>query len=354
MSNTSFVSSHNMAAAATMYLANTFINFTTLTAPAATNNELNADGTKAKFASTKPYAKNNLPDNKTVPSYGISGGTTSTHRILGTTAIRGDSHNPTYLVPGHLDSDGPCIACHMTAGHGLKLDEATAQQVCLKCHNDYWLNGGDGAGNADYFASTNLEEFKRLRVDTQSECYQNGLNLLKQILLVKYLIKYDPVVDPYFFDLQKDPTGKTAVTDWTRKNVAGVTDAAVAAFGSATITPIPAGGFSQIQAKRLMGACFNLLSLARDPFGFVHARTFSQRVVYDTFDFLDNNAMDFTSLTSARIMNPAIYHGTNINVRASDGTLATESLIWLAGTHFTDPGDIAGVHTLLKPMKLHP
>jgi hypothetical protein len=191
-------------------------------------------------------------------------------------------------------------------------------------------------------------------LDPQSECFQNGLNLLKQILQVKYLIKFDPTTAPYFYDLQKDGTGNTAVTDWTRKNVAGVSDAAVAAYGSATITPIPAGGLTQIQAKRLMGACFNLYLLARDPGAYVHARTFGQRLVYDALDFLDNNTMDFTSLTSARKLNPAIYHGTNVNVRASDGTLATESMIWMSGTHFNDPGAIPGVNTLLKPMKLHP
>ena len=101
LSNTGFKSSHNMAAAATMYLANAFISYTTLTAPVATNNE------GSPFASTKPYAKNNLPDNVSVPSYGISGGTSSTHRKLGTTAIRGDSHNPSFFVVGSLDSNCP-------------------------------------------------------------------------------------------------------------------------------------------------------------------------------------------------------------------------------------------------------
>jgi hypothetical protein len=346
--NAAFVTPHNMAAAATMYLANAFINFTTLTAPVATNNE------GSPFASSKTYAKNNLPDNVSVPTYGISGGATSTHRKLGTTAIRNDSHNPSFFVPGNLDSGGPCVVCHLTAGHGLRLDDGMAEKVCLKCHDEAHLDGGDGAGNPLYTTITSVVELKKVMVEPQSEAFQDGLNLLKQILKVKYMIKYDETAEPNFFDLQKDPTGKTAVTDWTRTNVAGVTDAAVAALGSATITPIPAGGLSQIQAKRLMGACFNLHLFARDPFAFLHARTFSQRIVYDALDYLDNNTMDFTALTSSRTLNPAIYFGTNVNVRASDGTLSSESMIWMSGTHFNDPGAIAGVGTLLKPMKLHP
>jgi len=41
---------------------------------------------------------------------------------------------------------------------------------------------------------------------------------------------------------------------------------------------------------------------------------------------------------------------SNVNVHASDGTLATESMIWLSGTHYTD----AKAGNELVPMKLHP
>jgi hypothetical protein len=378
-----------MGAAATMYLSNAFINFTTMTAPAATNNELNADGTKAAFASTKPYSKNNLPDNVSVPAYGISGGTTSAHRRIGTPLITGTETYLTYstatggtrnpLSKVAITTNGPCVTCHMNAdnpvagdttqnenipvpktrpgnGHSLKIDETTAQQLCLPCHADApHLDGGDGAGNPKYTVVQDLATLHSAQIDPQSECYQNGLGLLKQILLAKYMIKYDPDAYPYFYDMQKDSTGQTAVTDWTRVNVAGTANAAaVAAFNSATITPIPTGGLTQVQAKRLMGACFNLNLLTKDPGGYVHARTFVQRVVYDSLDYLDDNQMNFTALTSSRALNPTIYHGTNINVRAADGTLATESMAWMTGTHYTDPGAIAGVTTLLKPMKLHP
>jgi hypothetical protein len=381
LSNTGFKNPHYMAAAATMYMSNAFVNFTTQTTMVPTNNE---NVTPYTYSSTKTYATYNQPDNLSVPSYGISGGNSSAHRRIGTPLITGSENYLNYpsktsnpLAPLAINTNGPCVTCHMQAnnpipgnttqnsgipvpavrpgnGHSLQIDDATAQQLCLPCHADApHLDGGDGNGNPLTTVIQTLAQLQSAMLKPQSKCYQDGLNLLKQILKVKYMINYDDTAYPYFFDLQKDATGKTAVTDWTRKNVAGVTDAAVAALGS-TFTPIQAGGLTQTQAMRLMGACFNLNLLVKDPGAYVHARTFSQRLVYDALDFLDNNTMDFTALTSARKLNPAIYYGTNINVRASDGSLATESMIWMSGTHYTDPGAIAGVGTLLKPMKLHP
>jgi len=183
-------------------------------------------------------------------------------------------------------------------------------------------------------------------LDPQSAAFQNGLSLIQQILNVKYMIKFDQTAYPYFYDLQKDPSGKTAVTDWTRKNVAGVSNAASIALG---LTPIPVGGFSQKQASRVMGACFNFNLLTREPGAYVHARTFTQRLVYDTVDFLDDNKMDFSVLTTARTISanvPALagaFIGTNVNVHA-------------AGTHYTDTQSaVPGVaDKTLMPLKLRP
>lgn len=377
-SNASFINSHSMAAAATMYLSNAFINFTTLTAPAATSNEGSA------FASNKSYAQTLLPADigkGGVGPGGVAGGVTSTHRALGTSSI---NQTETYLKGSYavannsINTNGPCVTCHMQAdrpvdstglaaslpavrtgaGHSLKIDNDALTQLCVPCHAEVHLDGGDGAGNAIRTQLTK-DTIPIVMLEPQSAAFQNGLNLVKQLLLVKYMIKYDPTAEPYFFDLQKDATGKTAVTDWTRKNVAGVSNAAVNAYGTANFTVIPVGGLTQIQASRLMGACFNLNLQVRDPGGFVHARTFSQRLVYDSVDYLDNNLMDFTALSTARIVNPAIYHGTNRNVFASDGTLATESMAWLSGTHYTDtngakpPVSLQGTNTLY-PLRLRP
>ena len=254
----------------------------------------------------------------------------------------------------------PPAAGRPAAGHSLAIDEATAQELCLQCHADApHLDGGDGAGNAVYTTMTTLADMEHAMLEPQSTAFQNGLTLIKQLLLIKYKISYDPASYPYFYDetLPLKSGKKQAITDWTRKTVAGVTDAAVTALGNPNITVIPTGGLSQVQAYRLMGACYNLNVLAKDPGAYLHARTYSQRLVYDTADYLDNNKMDFTSLGTARSLTAAgatglagVYVGTNVNVHASDGTLATESMAWLAGTHYTD--GTAG--NTLKPLKLRP
>ena len=370
-SNVGFKNSHYKAAAAVMYMSNAFITYTTLTAPAATNNE------GSPFASNKSYAKTLLPDNLSVPAFGVSGGTTSSHRRLGTPLIAGSED---YLPAGGsaIASNGPCVTCHLQAdnavqglagsappvfrtahGHSLQIDSDAANQLCIPCHGDPspgHLNGGDGKGHAVYTLINNLATLQSAMLEPQSAAFQNGLLLVQQLLLVKYQIKYDQSAYPYFYDLQKDATGKTAVTDWTRKNVAGVSDAASIALG---LTAIPAGGFSQKQASRVMGACFNFNLLTREPGAYVHARTFTQRLVYDAVDFLDDNQMNFSALGTARALSaglPAsaglsgVFVGSNVNVFASDGTLATETMAWLAGTHYS-----AGASgNTLSPLKLRP
>ncbi len=392
LSNASFQNSHYMAAAGTMYLTVGFKNFTGLNSPVATNNE----GSALTFLpATKTYNLLNTAATTgkggvgTTSNLGIAGGVTSSHRMLGTPSV---ASSQDYLKPPTkqtaLSTNGPCITCHMKAyepvpgngftppaagrpanGHSLKIDEATAQELCLQCHGDApHLDGGDGNGNGIYTSMKTLADMTHAMLEPQSSAFQKGMTLIKQLLLVKYMIKYNPTAYPYFYDLQKDATGKTAITDWTRKNVAGVTDAVVTALGNARITVIPAGGLTQLQAYRLMGACYNLNVLFRDPGSFVHARTYSQRVVYDTVDYLDNTKMDFTSLSSARAMTAAgvtdlvgIYTGYDVNVLnptpgATGGVttlagrgLATESIAWLSGTHYTDSKGTTPI-----PMKLHP
>jgi len=355
LSNASFQNSHYMAAAGTMYMKAGFKNFTTLTAPAPKNL------VGATFSSSATYNQTLTALNTTTPD-GVVGGQNSAHRRLGTPLIAGSED---YLTaannPNAIASNGPCVTCHMKAfnpvagngftppaagrpgnGHSLQIDEATAQELCLQCHADApHLDGGTGTGAGVYTTMTNLADMEKAMLEPQSTAFQNGLTLIKQLLLIKYKIKYDGTAYPYFYDLQKDATGKTAIMDWTRKTVVGVTDAAVIALG---MPAIPVGGLTQVQAYRLMGACYNLNVLARDPGAFVHARTYTQRLVFDTVDYLDNNKMDFTALNTARALTTAgvtglaeIYKGTNVNVHASDGSLATESMAWLAGTHYNDP-----------------
>jgi hypothetical protein len=387
LTNASFQNSHYMAASGNMYMKTGFKNFTTLTAPAPGSNNLEGvafDKTKSgisTYLKTLTALDKNSDGSVNTPD-GVAGGQNSAHRRVGTSAITGSedylnaSINPDY-VTGALATNGPCVTCHMKAfnptpgngftppaegrpgaGHSLKIDEATAQQLCLQCHADApHLDGGTGTGTGLYTTMTNLADMEKAMLEPQSTAFQNGLTLVKKMLEIKYMIKYDPASYPYFYDLSK--TGTPAMADWTRASVPAYAGyaASVNALNSATVKPLTAA-LTKVQAYRLMGACFNLNVLARDPGAFVHARTYTQRLVFDTVDFLDNNLMDFTSLASARDLTAAnvsglvgIYKGkeANVLIAAPVGGLATESMAWLAGTHYSDSKGQTSVPLRLRP-----
>ncbi|MDA8242213.1 MAG: hypothetical protein M0Z67_17820 [Nitrospiraceae bacterium] len=103
------------------------------------------------------------------------------------------------------------------------------------------------------------------------------------VLRNKYNISYNAAVYPYFYDLTKDPSGKTAVKDWTR------------------------GTGDQAFGKKLMGACFNINVLNREPAAFAHARTYSRRLIYDTIDFLDDGTINLSASATAVATSPSVY-----------------------------------------------
>jgi hypothetical protein len=263
--NVGFKNSHYKAGAALMYMASGFWNYTS----------------SSQVIGTSTRLKTMTPDNVTVPTYGIAGGVSSTHRKLGTTMINGDGHNAAFFVPGTADDNGPCVTCHLNVngvtprpahGHSWKIDINAAAQLCIKCHAAEVAV----AGVADAAAlNTFLEE--------QAAGFTDALGLIQNLFLTKYGIKYDPNAYPYFYDMTKDPAGKTAVKDWTR------------------------GTRDQNLGKRLMGSAFNLNLLTKDPGSYVHARTFVRRLIYDTVDYLDDNTMNYSAGASAKAYNPTLY-----------------------------------------------
>lgn len=267
--NVSFKNSHYKAGAALMYMASGFWNFTS----------------SAQVIGTSTRLKTMTPDNITVPTYGISGGVSSTHRKLGTTLINGDSHNTAFFVPGTADDNGPCVTCHLNVngvparaahGHTWAIDANAFNQLCVNCHDS---EGGVPLTGAN---------FKTIFLEEQAKGFTDALALIQSLLLTKYQIKYDPNAYPYFYDMQKDPTGKTAVKDWTRS----------ALFG---------GVKDQILGKRLMGSAFNLNLLTKDPGSYVHARTYVRRLVYDTVDYLDDATLNYSAGTTAKAYNSTLY-----------------------------------------------
>jgi hypothetical protein len=259
-SNVGFVNPHYMAAAGLMYMQNGFTNFTSA----------------AAAYGTSTYGKSLSPDSASTPG-GITGGTTSTHRKLGTAAINNDSHKPAFFKPGVLDQNGPCVTCHLNAsgvaqrsgsGHSLKIDGNAFTQVCSNCHP------------SENTVPLTADNFRENFVLPQAEAFESSLKLMETILRQKYLISFDVTTYPYFYDenLPLVSGKKQAVKDWTRSAVLGT----------------PANG------RKLMGACFNFNLLTRDPAAYAHARSYSRRLVYDSLDFLDNGVMDLSVGSTAK------------------------------------------------------
>lgn len=277
--NVGFKNSHYMAAGGLMYVK---AGFTAFVDP-------------ATVIGSSTYGKSLTSD-------ADGGSLTSTHRKLGTSAIVGD-HGIT-ASQTNLTANGPCVTCHLNGGdHSLEMNANAYNKVCVNCHT----KEGTTALTADNFNAAFIEP--------QKEAFENALALAEKVLADNYNIKYDSSKNPYFFEND----GTTAVTDWTRS-----------------------GALSLADAKKLMGACFNINLLTRDPAAFAHARTYSRRLVYDTIDFLDNKVIDLSVGTTAvgsgltDGSGNALF-GKNATNAYADGTLATlasgttESMVYLLG-----------------------
>lgn len=288
--NASFKNSHYLPAAGLMYMTVGFKNFTS--------------GGAVIGAST--YGKSLSPD-AGVPG-GVSGGVSSTHRKLGTIAINGDSHSKVFFVPGNLDSNGPCVTCHLNGYTNARTSRATSHTLAISgdAYNQVCINCHDSEGGTPLSAAN----FHKIFLEPQEEVFQDALGLATG-LLTKYDIKYDTNSYPYFYDLAKDPTGKTAVKDWTR------------------------GSKDQRFGLKMMGACYNINLLKHEPAAFAHARTYTRRLIYDTIDFLDDGGMNLSVSATAIATNSEIY-GKGAQAY-TDGTLTalspgtTESMVYLIG-----------------------
>jgi len=273
-SNASFVNSHYLAVAGLMYVKSGFTAFID----------------PNTVIGTSTYGKSLTSD-------ADGGALTSTHRKLGTTAINGDSHNTAVFTAGNFDANGPCVTCHMQAtgqptrstSHTWEINMNASNEVCVKCHST----------EAD--TQAHLTAF----IEEQAVPFQNALALGFNKLLTKYNISYNQAAYPYFYDLNVGPT--SAVKDWTR-----------------------GGALSATDAKKLMGACFNLNLLNREPAAYVHARTYARRLLYDTIDFLDDKIINMSVGVTAVAYDPVKYVK---GVTAAAPT--TESYMYLAGYNRT-------------------
>jgi len=284
-SNASFVSPHYLAVAGLMYMKIGFKDFTTASAPA----NAAAPAATARFSYGDSYTMFTGPSTPTSPP-APAGQVNSAHRRFGTPLINGDSHVApskgllSAWLPGTMDTDGPCVTCHLNAAdsngvlstndratsHTLAINTNTFNQVCVNCHFADVPVASVTPGNVRGFLDANGGDFRR------------ALTLAQQILLSKYHISYTTVY-PYFYDLAADPTGATAVKDWTR------------------------GTNDQVFGRRVMGACFNINLLDREPAAYVHARTYARRLIYDTIDFLDDGRINMSVGATATAIDGADY-----------------------------------------------
>jgi hypothetical protein len=273
-SNVGFQNSHYMAAAGLMYVK---IGFTAFIDP-------------STVIGTSTYGAS-------LTSTDDGGAVRSTHRNFGSAAMIGD-HGITASDTQFL-SNGPCITCHMTKEtgkdrhHTLEIDASAFNNVCVKCHDE------------EHGTPLTAENFETVFLEEQSAVFQDALTVAKAELLANYNISYDPAAHPYFYD---QSAGGVAVTDWTR-----------------------GGALTNEEAMKLMGACFNINLLSREPGAYAHARTYTRRLIYDTIDFLDDRIINMTTGATAIANDPVVYvKGTSATDPAT-----TEAFKYLAGYNRT-------------------
>ncbi|WP_224983372.1 cytochrome c3 family protein [Geomonas agri] len=288
----STLGSHHASAAATMYVKQGFYNLSTGTA----------------------YVKSLKAD--------LDGGTvTSTHRKLGTPAINGDSHNPTKFVAGFLDSEGPCVTCHLTGSHSLAMDQKTIDAVCSNCHTS---EAGHSIATAADFATYFLEP--------QSEVFQDALALAAAV----FNSNQSTIV------LAKNRSGEYSA--YKKNGTVPFNDANYAAYLAGGTAPSSAaaadwttvaGSAPYTNKTKLLGAVSNVLFLSKDKAAYAHARTYTRRLLYDSIDFLDDGSLNGTVGATAVAISPTVY-GKGATAY-TDGTLTTlatgttEAMVYLIG-----------------------
>ena len=210
-----------------------------------------------------------------ITSEDLSGGVTSTHRKLGTTAINGDSHNPAFFVPGNLDFGGPCVTCHFTAGHTLSFDDTTFatdtyNKVCINCHTS---ERGVPLNAANY-----LEVFVDENRTQMLDALSLAINLLEQ--------KYDITIN--LADVEGEDEDLEEVNFIQQSTGLPLTGATWTAY----VTTGPGSTLTPAEIYGLKGALFNLTLCFKENTAFLHARTLTRRIIYDSIDFLDDRLIN--------------------------------------------------------------
>ncbi len=288
---------HDMPAAATMYVKMGFLNL-----------------------STGGAAQSSAAYRKTLMSDQDGGSVTSTHRKLGTPGMNGDSHNPTFFVKGNLDSNGPCVTCHMTGSHSLKIDQKAITAVCNKCHTS---EGGNDI--------TTIAAFNQHFIEPQSEVFQNAMGLAYRAFNAKqtaitYAKSTSGSWSAYSNSAADVPASGTTLAKlhYTAANYASYLAGANTLI-SAGASDWAAAGITYGNTTKLFGAIGNVKLFTNDAASYAHARTYTRRLLYDSIDFLDDGVLNMSVSATAVAIDPVMYvKGTSTT---AGGT--TESMIYL-------------------------
>jgi hypothetical protein len=164
-------------------------------------------------------------------------------------------------------TNGPCVGCHMDrpgllANHlftpvgknGAGKITSVSSEVCFTCH----------AGSSTEFG---------LIVEEEKEVFEAAIVAFDEQLLVR---GYDFIAAsfPYFFMPSPPAAPFTPVSNWLSS---GDTD-----------------WKGNMTGKNNLGAAFNFSLLHHEPGAFVHNSRYVKRLMYDSIDWLDDNAMNYT------------------------------------------------------------
>lgn len=228
-------------------------------------------------------------------------------------------------APGTGDK-GPCVECHMQTPRPhifkpVEEDEITGDitavtsTVCINCHGD--MNAAE------------LNEEKELYHDAMA-AFEKQMNLRNF---------YFSPNNPYIFKAPYNPaytetgacTANIAVRNWQtggNQPTPGWSGTACCFSGATCTSPaaIPATVPGTAgTGKQNMGAAFNYNMLEHDPGAFVHNNYYAKRLIYDSIDWLDNNALDDTTRATLAALDGGVetYKAGACEYLLEDSTCAT-------------------------------
>jgi len=216
------------------------------------------------------------------------------HDKIGTVATQ---ELPPYVNTG---SNGPCIGCHMSrpnkngnhlflpvsrSSTSIGLITGIASEVCFNCHGP---------------STTLILDL----VKEQKAQFVESIEALKDQLATKLGIFFAPY-NPYFFlDSGFDTTYNQALTstcttssnlpvkNWQTGGASSFTSSLTGTTYSCVSSVAVAG--TPGTGQNNMGAAYNFNLLEHDPGAYVHNRMYTKRLIYDSFDWVDDNIMNYS------------------------------------------------------------